>query len=59
VFPGSPNRIRWRCIYLLRACRSGGRRIHLKMSEEDEEIYQCLLLLLPLKSLLARRLGRL
>jgi hypothetical protein len=51
--------MRWRCIYSLRACRSGGRRIHLKMSEEDEEIYQCLLLLLPLKSLLARRLQRL
>ena len=44
-----------RCVHLLlRACRRGGRRIHLKLSERDKEICRCLLHLLPRKSLLAR-----
>ena len=29
--------------YRMRACRSGGRRIHLKMSEQDKEICRWLL----------------
>ena len=32
------NRMGGGCIYLLKACRSDGRRIHLLVSEEDEEI---------------------
>jgi len=38
AFPGRLNRKGRACILFDKACRSGGGRIHLKVSEEDEEI---------------------